>query len=281
MLTYPKITVITPSYNQAKFLKATIQSVLKQNYANLQYIIIDGGSTDNSVEIIKEHKGQIDFWISESDLGQSDAINKGLSHANGDIVTWINSDDLLMPGALEAAALAWQVEPQLTLLSAECIRIGPANEFLGWHTVPRQLKWFAKRGLIYIDQPGTFWRRNIFHNTDVLNLDLNGLMDHDLWYRIALLGGKTSRIKQCTAAFRYHQDSKTTNIQNIFIEEGMKLRNKYCGELCPGNSLATLLYRIFKCFNGDYIRKFILTKKPGDKILTFLDSSKKNLLTTK
>ena len=104
----PRITIITPSLNQGEFLEDTILSILNQNYPNLEYFIVDGGSTDNSVDIIKKYEHRIDWWVSEPDRGQSHAINKGLERATGDIINWINSDDLLFPGALQRVASCYQ-----------------------------------------------------------------------------------------------------------------------------------------------------------------------------
>lgn len=278
MKKYPSVTVITPSFNQAKFLKATIESVLNQNYRNLQYIVIDGKSTDNSVEIIKNYSSKIDYWVSEPDRGQSDAINKGLCRAKGDIVTWLNSDDLLAPGALEAVAAAWLETPDLALLSGECIRIGPDNEFLFWHVVPRQTRWLAKLGLIYIDQPGTFWSREMFKNANVLNSNLTGLMDHDLWYRIVLSGGKTRRIRKCTAAFRIHPESKTEKLQDTFQKESEMLRKYHCKNLKSVSLLSIFSYRIWKFINGDYVKKFWYTNHPDREILNFLNNTKIHIL---
>ena len=104
----PRITIITPSLNQGEFLEDTIHSILNQNYPNLEYFIVDGGSTDNSVDIIKKYEHRINWWVSEPDRGQSHAINKGLVRATGDIINWINSDDLLFPGALQRVASCYQ-----------------------------------------------------------------------------------------------------------------------------------------------------------------------------
>ncbi|RLL55875.1 glycosyltransferase [Mariprofundus sp. EBB-1] len=269
---FPKITVITPSYNQASFLSQTIQSVINQKYPNLQFIIMDGGSTDDSVNIIKQYSDDIDYWVSEKDEGQSDAINKGLRLAEGDIVTWINSDDLLMPGSLLTAAQAWTDNPDLALLTADCIRIGPKNEFLAWHSVPRQTEWFAERGLIYIDQPGTFWKRSFLGSDGLIDVSLAGVMDHDLWYRIVLQQGKSLNLRQCTAAIRLHEDTKSTNIQDVFEREGQMLRVKHCKGLSGIAYSTRLFYRAWKCFSGDYFRQFLFSSFPPKKTIKYLEN---------
>lgn len=270
MLKLPRISVITPSYNQGKFLRQTIRSVLDQQYPNLQYIIIDGGSSDGSVDIIKEYSDRIDYWVSECDKGQSDAINKGLSRADGEIVTWINSDDLLMPGSLQAAGQVWRNDPQLDLLSAACIRIGPGNEFLGWHCVPRQTKYFASHGLIYIDQPGAFWRRAIFDSQQVLDCNWHTVMDHDLWYRIADKGGRSRRLRRCTAAFRLHIASKSCSILEAFRREATDLRKRYCNGMERVPALTVLCYWAWKCVTGDYLIKALCSLKPPSNVVRFL-----------
>ncbi len=268
-MTEPRITVITPSFNQGKFLRRTIHSVLDQGYENLQYIVVDGGSTDESVRIIREYEGRLDHWISEPDQGQSDAINKGLSRADGDLVTWINSDDLLMPGSLKTVAAIWARNRDIALISGSCVRIGPDNEYLFLHVVPKQYPWFARRGLVYIDQPGAFWRRDIFQEPGVIDVTLKTVMDHDLWYRIALSGFPIARTNRCTAAFRLHDTSKTLTIQDIFRKEATQLRRKYTGNPLPGIP-AIQLYRALKLLDGSYARKVIRMGFPPRQIKKFL-----------
>ncbi len=108
----PRVSIITPSYNQARFIEQTIQSVLSQDYPNLEYLIVDGGSSDGSLEIIRRYSSQLAWWVSEPDHGQTDAINKGFAHAHGEIFAWLNSDDTYLPGAVTHAVAALQAHPQ-------------------------------------------------------------------------------------------------------------------------------------------------------------------------
>jgi len=266
----PLISIITPSYNQASYIRQTIESVKRQNYNNIQYIIIDGGSTDGSVNIIREYSSFLDYWVSEPDSGQSDAINKGMRKATGDLVTWINSDDLLLPGSLQAIANAWMKNPSASLFSGDCIRIGPSNEYLGCHVVPRQLKWFSKRGLIYIDQPGTFWRRDLFQVDDWLDTNLHTVMDHDLWYRITLQYQNTIKLNRCIAAFRLHDKSKTANIHDLFIKEANTIREKYSKGQKQISYTTIWSYRFLKIINGNYLRQYWLSHFPSKEIRAFL-----------
>jgi len=127
---WPKISVVTPSYNQGNYIEETIRSVLLQSYPNLEYVIIDGGSTDNSVEIINKYEAWLTYWVSEKDRGQSHAINKGLKHATGDIFHWLNSDDQFTQGALEAAARAVRSEPDAVAWAGSCARVDPDGRIL-------------------------------------------------------------------------------------------------------------------------------------------------------
>ena len=268
----PSISVITPSFNQASYLEHTIRSVLRQRYPKLQYIVIDGQSTDGSVEIIKRYETDLDYWVSERDDGQSDAINKGLRVTEGQVVTWVNSDDVLMPGSLAAAARAWQRDPGLGLLSGDCIRIGPHNEFLFWRGVPRLSRWFAARGLMYIDQAGTFWRRDAVLGALELDVNLNCTMDYDLFYRIALAGARTRRLRRCLAAFRIHDRAKSSTMLKSFRDEDILLRRKYCPEVTKVSLFTRTTYRIWKSLNGDYVRSVTLTRFPPKGVLGYLQS---------
>ena len=187
-LTYPKITVVTPNYNQVKFIEQTIQSVLNQNYPNLEYIIIDGGSTDGSVEIIKKHKKNLTYWITEPDQGMYYAINKGFSKSSGDIMCWINSDDILWEGSLHYVARVFQSNDSLNWLQGYPTVINEVGEVIH----QREPVWEVDHFFLYkheidfsfIQQESTFWTRKLWNEAGgMLNENYKLAGDFDLWMR--------------------------------------------------------------------------------------------------
>lgn len=190
---FPLISVVTPSYNQANFLESAIKSVLNQDYPNLQYIIIDGGSNDGSQEVIERYQRYLHFWCSEPDQGQYDAINKGFSHASGQILTWLNSDDMLCPWALRTIASVMTKLPQVKWLStlrpaywdyhSFCSNIGSIDgysleAFLDGYYLP------PIGGKAFIQQESTFWNRELWNQSgSYLSTELKLASDFDLWCR--------------------------------------------------------------------------------------------------
>lgn len=221
MFNFPKITIITPSFNQGQYIEQTIQSVLDQNYPNLEYIIIDGGSTDNTVEIIRKYEKDITYWISEPDKGQSDAINKGLKLATGEIINWLNSDDYYELGALFKIADKFK-DSSINVVSGKgrlfenLVTIGYTK---GVDVYENNL---AKTiGWLRMDQPETFYRKKVIDNIGSLNTALHYLMDRDWWLKYLLLyglGGVKS-VNNVFVHFRLHHNSKTVSENSKFDQE--------------------------------------------------------------
>lgn len=223
----PKISIITPSYNQGKFLEQTIQSVLSQNYPNLEYIIIDGGSSDNSLEIIKKYERYLSYWVCEQDSGQTEAINKGLKRATGDIVAWINSDDLYLPGVFKIVTEHFQKHPQTEMIYGDAEIIDENGTFL-FHK--KEISYDKIMGICFgfgliISQPTTFWKRTVFGKIGYLNETLQYDMDGDFWSRMAFQC-QIEHIQYLIAQARYHKEAKTvknfSHRGNLHLEESIR-----------------------------------------------------------
>jgi glycosyltransferase involved in cell wall biosynthesis len=210
---WPRVSIVTPSLNQGQFIEETIRSVLLQGYPNLEYIVIDGGSSDQSVEIIKKYEKQIAFWTSSKDGGQSEAINKGLRRATGDIYGWINSDDWLAPGTLWEAAKAYQMCMEKNrfwiLSSVECIDDRSGQRTILKHPPINDLDdWLVDR--IYINQPGAFWSSSITKEIGYLEESLHLGMDAEYFMRMVAHGYRMVCVDRIGAKFRLHASSKST-----------------------------------------------------------------------
>jgi glycosyltransferase involved in cell wall biosynthesis len=217
----PLVSIVTPSYNQAVFLEAAIKSVFDQKYPNLEYLLVDGKSTDGSVEIIKKYADRIAWWISEADRGQADAINKGLQHAHGEIIAWLNSDDLYLPGAFSTVVEYFQDHPQVGLVFGDLLAMDEKGEQIntlryGDYSV-QDLMAFR-----IIGQPAVFFRKDVLEKAGYLDLSYQYLLDHQLWIRMA---GVTTiqHIPQLLAAARYHAGAKNVAAAEKFGEEAYRI----------------------------------------------------------
>ena len=211
-----KISIITPSFNQAQFLEETILSVLNQNYPKIEYIIIDGGSTDGSVEIIKKYEKYLSYWISEPDQGQSAAINKGLKKASGEIVTWLNSDDKFLESALFKIAGHFLHSPDVGLIYGGVAFDEEKNSETNFgYDNPCLERYMA--GMAF-PQPAAFFRRSLLEKTGYLNEKYHYGMDYDLFSRFALIT-QFKKTNDIFSYYRIHPTSKSVKNYYLFIEE--------------------------------------------------------------
>lgn len=241
----PRISLVTPSYNQGQFLQQTILSVMNQRYPNLEYMILDGGSTDGSVDIIRCYEDQLAYWRSQPDGGQAAAIKDGFSRSTGEILGWLNSDDLLLPGALAAVARFFSQHPNVQCLVGGTVvvdaglnvvrdRLGLPRIVLG---EPESLcSLLARRGCSFY-QPASFWRREAYERVGGIDPSYSFAMDYDFYVRLAALGS-FGHISKLIAAFRVHAESKTTRLQAVRRSECRRVVAQYQD---PGHHVRTLL----------------------------------------
>ncbi|TRX55608.1 glycosyltransferase [Fulvivirga sp. M361] len=217
---YPKISIVTPSLNQGQFLEQTILSVLDQKYPNLEYIIIDGGSSDGSKEIIKKYSDRITYWVSEKDSGQSDAINKGLNKATGEIFNWINSDDYYEPGALFEVAHAFEKSDTNVVCGYNRL-VDESGKRIGQNRL--YLKDEIEKSLFFTSfrQAPTFFKTDRIQKLGGVREDYHFNMDYELFIRYLLRYGQTKFkfIDKTLVNFRHHETSKTIQKQDSFTRE--------------------------------------------------------------
>lgn len=204
----PLVSIITPSFNQARYLEETILSVLEQNYPNIEYWIIDGGSADGSVDIIRKYEHRLAGWVSEKDRGQTDAINKGFGRATGQILAWINSDDTYEPGAIKAAVEHLQAHPETGLVYGDCNYIDGESRVLGRFPAAQTDYRRLRQGYVHIPQQASFFRADLWKQVGPLDPSFYFAMDYDLWVRLAKLAPFDYEPK-LWANFRLHADAKT------------------------------------------------------------------------
>lgn len=261
MKDYPKITIVTPSYNQGDFLEETILSILNQEYPNLEYIICDGGSTDQSVDIIKKYESKITWWCSEKDRGQTDAINKGMQRATGDIVGWINSDDVMFANSLFVIADFYMHHPKCEFANgvvADIDKEGIVKKFT--HII--MSKFFMKHGCYNICQQGMFWKRELFDRIGFLDDTFHAKMDVEWLIRNYEANTKVMLLNKPVAAIRVYEGTKTAIGGDIWKKDAEKIKERYNGKYSPNrHSSWALLFYLWKFVKGCYIKNWLYNKR--------------------
>lgn len=224
-MNWPKISVVMPSYNQAQFLETTLRSVLDQEYPNLELIVIDGGSTDDSVEIIKKYAPQIHYWVSEPDGGQTNGLIKGFNQATGDIVCWLNSDDLHEPETLRTVAEFFTQTPEARFVYGNCTWISPSGEVMYYRREMGFIKWIWLYAYNYIPQPASFWKRDLYLEVGGLDSSFSLDMDGDLFARFSRVT-PLHHIDKPLARFRFYPEQRNQKFREQSDREESAILNR-------------------------------------------------------
>jgi GT2 family glycosyltransferase len=217
----PVVSVVTPSYNQAGFLEQTMRSVLEQDYPQLEYVVVDGGSSDGSAEVIRKYADRLAWWVSEKDRGQADAIRKGMARSSGEIVAWLNSDDYYLPGAVSSAVKTFQQHPDAVLVYSDMLAVDGNGQTLNLLKY-EQLSLEDLLCFQIIGQPAVFFRRDAYEQSGGLDISFHYMLDHHLWIRLARQG-RLVHAPQAWAAARFHPQAKNRNLAVEFGREAFRI----------------------------------------------------------
>jgi glycosyltransferase involved in cell wall biosynthesis len=233
----PLVSIVTPSFNQARFLERTIQSVLTQDYPNLEYLVVDGGSTDGSLEIIRRYADRLAWWVSEPDQGQTDALNKGFAHARGEIFAWLNSDDSYLQGAVLAAVKCLQAHPESAMVYADANLVDEQDQLIGRFPSRQTDLDHLLRGSVHIPQQTAFFRSAFWEKVAPLDPSFQFAMDYDLWVRLAKLAPLVYT-PGLWANFRLHGEGKSLTMDDRCYPEMIRVYQRE-----RGNHLSLLSVR--------------------------------------
>jgi glycosyltransferase involved in cell wall biosynthesis len=241
---FPKVSIITPSFNQGRFLEATICSILEQDYPNLEYIIVDGGSKDESVEIIQKYADRLAWWVSEKDRGHADALNKGFSHATGEFLAWLNSDDTYFPGAVSEAAAFLKANPTVGMVYADANLIDEAGAVVGKFASKQTSYKNMLRGSVHIPQATTFFRAALWRQVGPLDLSLFFAFDYDLWVKLAKIS-EIRYLPRLWAKFRLHDLGKSVKNDDRCYPDMLRVYDREVGGWFSWLRLRAITRRLF------------------------------------
>lgn len=243
-----RISVVTPSYNQGEYIEATLRSVLEQGYPDLEYLVMDGGSTDGTLAILERYRDRLTY-VSERDRGQAHAINKGLARATGDVLAWLNSDDLYLPDTLATVARLFAGRPDIDVVYGDIIIIDSDGEPLLYRPEIDFDYTILLYGTNYVYQPAVFWRRRATEAAGLLDESLRYALDWEYFLRMARVGMRFWHAPQYLAGFRWHAAAKSSQDMAGWRQEIQAVRARYTadlGRLSPLRDRAMNLYARLK-----------------------------------
>lgn len=250
-----RVSIVTPTFNRARFLEETIRSVLLQNYPSVEYVIIDGGSTDDTLEVIEKYESWLTLWKSEPDNGPTEALAKGFSVTTGEVLAWINSDDILLPGAISSAASRLSSDATVDVVFSSRLRIDSSSEPIDLDIAPSRISRTIMRCGGWIPQETTFFRREMYEKIGGIDGGTRNLApDYDLFLRMFLAGARFTKLEGFLGAFRAHDDSISVREGDAVWRDAMRSRDRMLGEtwmdrvknLVADRLLVHLLWRIRK-----------------------------------
>lgn len=254
--TKPTVSIITPSFNQAQFIEETIRSVLAQDYPYIEFIIVDGGSTDGSVAIIQKYAGQLAWWVSEKDKGQTDALNKGFAHASGEVLAWLNSDDTYYPGAVSEAVAYLHAHPEVGMVYGDADLTDEEGKIIGKFASRQTDYKRLLRGSVHIPQATTFFRADLFHQIGPLDINMFFAFDYNFWVQLA----KVSRLQylpRLWATFRLHVEGKSVRFDDRCYPEMLQVYRREKGHRLSLLWLRAKLRRLFYAWLPLRLRLFL------------------------
>jgi len=223
---WPKITIVTPSFNQGRYLEQTLRSVLLQGYPNLEYVVLDGGSSDNSVEILERYAPHLAYWHSEPDAGQADAVASGFERATGEILGYVNSDDMLLPGALRHVARMFLRSPKTGVVYGNRLVIDEGGAVIGRHIWPYFVtRYHWARGQP-VAQESTFWRKDVYRRVGGIDRTKFFVLDYDLFYRM-WTATRFRKTREYLGCIRVHDETKTSRHDDVRLQEMAMAKSRY------------------------------------------------------
>lgn len=247
-----RISIVTPSYNQAAYLEETLRSVASQREHVHEYFVFDGGSDDGSVGIIKRYSNWIDHWVSEKDNGQGDVIRRGFEKATGDVLYWLNSDDVLVPGALKRVHERFNQRPDLDVLTGYAVFIDERSRILNMHRGPHDSPNWLRFGYMRLRQPTCFFRRSAYEAAGGIDPSLHCVLDTELWYRLMNTTDRWGHTDSFVAAHRVHSETKGQRLTEQYQRERSELKRRYrCAKVdIISHTIGRIAYYISQAASG-------------------------------